>query len=165
MTARCRVNYKIVDKLKLFHNFSIVHFTCLRHDLNNSVVILMDHQMKKMGNEFKMNDILSECVFVNMLLKLTSTSAQCKSGHFLAFIENKFPNHIDEVSQHLHTLICSKGQRKLNLLVNCEAVLELLDFISQLITSKYETSDLFSKKTQQKLYLLCNNHRIRHELI
>lgn len=45
LTDRCKVNYKIVDKLKTLTQFSIVHFTCLRHDLNNAVVILMDHQM------------------------------------------------------------------------------------------------------------------------
>lgn len=166
LTDRSSVNYKIVEKLKALNDNVIVHFTCMRHDLNNSVSILMKHQLKQRAIGLKsVGDVLSQCVFISRLFKPTSTCLQCKSSLFLSFVENKFPNKLDLVKENIHHLLCSKGQRKLNLLINCQSVLELIELINEFTSSKYDNKDVFSADTKNKLLLFCNNARIRRELV
>jgi hypothetical protein len=165
LTDRSSANYKIVQKLKAL-NDTIVHFTCMRHDLNNSVSILMKHQIKQRAIGLKsMGDVLSQCVFISRLFKPTSTCLQCKSSLFLPFVENKHPNKLEFVKENLQHLLCSKGQMKLNLLINCQSVLELIELINEFTSSKYDNKDVFSADTKDKMILLCNNARIRRELV
>jgi len=68
LTDRSSANYKIVEKLKALNDNFIIHFTCMRHDLNNSVLILMKHQIKQRAIGLKnIGDVLSQCLFISRL--------------------------------------------------------------------------------------------------
>ena len=142
---------------------------CTKHDTSNGSDKAEKYYKKIRAKDKETVNISSAnavTTFVARKFKETSLYVHQKSVHLLAAINKEYGRDIMKFVQSLlSSLVYCRGQRKLNLLANCQHMLYLRPYVQILIDSKFDGRPILSDAAEKLIKAISSNTYLFIELM